>query len=193
MSSRDTRTKILEAARERLESRAWSGTGLEEIARAAGVSRQALYLHFGSRSALLLALVNYVDEVEGLAELAEPVLTAADGREALDRLVHLNAVYEPRIRAVVTAHDAARHLDADLEAAWQDRMARRRGLCREVVSRLEQEGVLARGVNRNEATDLLWALLAPHVHEDLVAERGWSRRRYETRLRNLLRRALVSE
>lgn len=193
MSSRDTRTTILEATRERLESRAWSGTGLEKIARAAGVSRQALYLHFGSRSALLLALVNHVDEVEGLVELAEPVLTAPSGVEALNRLVHLNALYEPRIRSVVLAHDAARHLDPDLEAAWQDRMARRRGLCRDVVTRLEGEGALAEGLTRDEATDLLWALLAPHLHEDLVGERRWSTRRYEARMRSLLRRALVRE
>ena len=126
-----------------------------------------------------------------VAELAEPVLTAPSGAESLDRLVHLNAVYEPRIRSFVLAHDAARHLDPDLEAAWQDRMERRRGLCRHVVTRLEQEGALADGLTRNTATDLLWALLAPHLHEDLVGERGWSGRRYETQLRTVLRRALL--
>ena len=104
------------------------------------------------------------------------------GTDALDALVWLNAVYEPRIRAVALAHDAARRADAELEAEWQDRMRRRRGLYREVVKRLEDEGALARGLTPQEATDPIWALLGSRVHEDLVTERGWSRRRYEERL-----------
>jgi AcrR family transcriptional regulator len=190
VTSEATRTRILEAARELLESHAGAGVGLEAIARAAGVTRQAVYLHFGSRAALLLALVEHVDRSEGLAALVEHVHDAPSGAEALERLVHLNAVYEPRIRAVATAHDAARRVDADLEAVWQDRMRRRRNLCRHVVARLDEDGELGRHLDLSEATDLVWALLGPRVHEDLVAARRWSRRRYETNLLAVLRCAL---
>ena len=189
VSSIGTREKILEAARRLLESNAWSGVGLGEVAKAAGVSRQAIYLHFGSRSALLLALVEYVDEAEGLGELIEQVSDAGSGVEGLDRLVWLNSVYEPRIHTVVVAHDAARRTDPDLEAAWQDRMRRRRALYRGVVDRLGAEGALA--LPRNDAVDLLWALLGPRVHEDLVVERGWSRKRYEEHMSALLRGAIT--
>ncbi len=192
MSSEATRTRILDAARGELEARAWAGLRLEDVARAAGVSRQAIYLHFGSRSALLLALVERVDEAEGLPALVAHVHAAPDAVQALDRLVALNAAYEPRIRAVVLAHDAARRRDADLEAAWQDRMRRRRALCRHVVRRLEAEGRLTPGIEAPEAADLAWALLGSRVHEDLVHVRRWSRRRYEAHLRALLRAALVA-
>jgi AcrR family transcriptional regulator len=40
---------------------------MSAVARAAGVSRQALYLHFADRAALLLAVVDHIDEREGLA------------------------------------------------------------------------------------------------------------------------------
>jgi AcrR family transcriptional regulator len=190
-SEPSTRRRILDAARRSLEAHAWAGLRLEDVARAAGVSRQSIYLHFGSRPALLLALVEHVDEVEGLAALVAHVRAAADGIEALDRLVALNARYEPRIRAVVVAHDAARHQDADLEAAWQDRMRRRRALCRYVVQRLEADGALAPGLPADEATDVLWALLSSRVHEDLVHARRWSRRRYEARMRAVLRSTVV--
>src|SRR3712207_7696672 len=43
--------------------------------------------HFGSRAALLLALVEHVDETEGLGDLVERVLAASTGAEQLDRLV----------------------------------------------------------------------------------------------------------
>jgi AcrR family transcriptional regulator len=191
MSSTDTKQRILDAARLLLETEARPDIGLEQIAKAAGVSRQAIYLHFGSRGALLLSLVDHVDRSEGLAGLTQRVRDAPTGTEALDGLVWLNAVYEPRIRAVALAHDAARRADPELEAAWQDRMGRRRGLYREVVKRLADEGALARGVTTQEATDLIWALLGSRVHEDLVSERGWSRRRYEARLRTILHSALL--
>jgi len=193
MSSSDTRQRILRAARELLESDARPDIGLEQVAKRAGVSRQAIYLHFGSRGALLLALAKYVDESEGLSELTRRVREADTGRDALDRLAWLNAEYEPRIRAVAHAHDLARRGDAELEAAWRDRMRARRALYGHVVRRLEDEGELADGLTVNEAVDLAWALLSSRVHEDLVVDRGWSRRRYEERLRSLLRLAITRE
>lgn len=48
-------------------------------------------LDFGSRPALLLALVDFVDESEGLSELSAQVRAAPTGVEALDRLVQMNA------------------------------------------------------------------------------------------------------
>lgn len=191
MSSTRTREKILEAARTLLEE-GHLDAGLERVAKAAGVSRQAIYLHFGSRAAMLLALVEFVDEREGLSELSAQVRSAPSGTEALDRLVQMNAAYEPRIRAVALAHDIARRGDPDLEVAWQDRMRRRRSLYSEVVKRLDDDGVLAASVSPREAVDVIWALLGPRVHEDLVVDRGWSRKRYVARLRMLLRTALVA-
>jgi AcrR family transcriptional regulator len=188
-----TRRRILESARELLESEARPDIGLEQVAKHAGVSRQAIYLHFGSRGALLLALVEHVDESEGLAELTGRVRAAPSALEALDLLAWLNAEYEPRIRAVARAHDVARRGDPELEAAWQDRMRARRALYTGVVKRLDDEGRLVEGLTTKEAVDLVWALLGSRVHEDLVVERGWSRRRYEDRVRTLLRKAVTRE
>ena len=191
MSRENRRDLILRAARELLEREPWAGLGLDDVAKAAGVSRQALYLHFGSRGALLLALVEFVDREEGLGEYVEDVRAAPTALEALGRLVTLNATYEPRIRAIAVAHDVARRGDPELEAAWQDRMRGRRRLCAHVTERLEHEGRLAEGLTTGDATDLLWAILSTHVHEDLVGERRWSRRRYDEQLSLLLQRALT--
>ena len=183
----------MRAARELLEAEPRPDIGLEQVAKRAGVSRQAIYLHFGSRGALLLALAKHVDESEGLSELTRRVREAETAREALDRLAWLNAEYEPRIRAVARAHDLARRGDPELEAAWQDRMRARRALYAQVVKRLADEGELAHRLTANEAVDLVWALLSSGVHEDLVVDLGWSRRRYEQRIRSLLRVAITRE
>jgi AcrR family transcriptional regulator len=50
----DARAAILDAARRLLEERGYHGIGLDAIGREAGVSRQAVYLHFRSKAGLLL-------------------------------------------------------------------------------------------------------------------------------------------
>ena len=52
----ETRTQILEAARAMFEEHGYHGAGLEAVAKKAGVSRQAIYLHFPSKAELLTAL-----------------------------------------------------------------------------------------------------------------------------------------
>ena len=51
-----TRERILDAAREITEKHGAAPT-MSALARAVGISRQALYLHFPDRAQLLLALV----------------------------------------------------------------------------------------------------------------------------------------
>jgi AcrR family transcriptional regulator len=188
-----TRTAILDAARRLLEERGGAGDiRLEDIAAAAGVSRQAVYLHFGSRSGLLLALVAYVDEVEELGELARPVREAASGVEELEAFVGLQAEYTPRIYAAARAVDELRRRDEAMAAAWNDRMARRREACARIVARLAQEGSLALGWTTSEAADALFALTSIRTWEDLVVDRRLSKRCYTELVTRLAVRALVA-
>src|SRR5918994_4483540 len=92
-----TRLHILEAARRLLEEHGYHGTGLEAVAASAGVSRQSIYLHFGSKAQLMLALVAHVDEEAGLAELAEAVDRAPSALAALGSFVELVATLTPRV------------------------------------------------------------------------------------------------
>lgn len=61
--STTTRQRILKAARKTLEERG-SGASMTEIARAAGVSRQTLYLQFGDRTGLLRTLLQSAPQRE---------------------------------------------------------------------------------------------------------------------------------
>ncbi|MDQ3663356.1 MAG: TetR/AcrR family transcriptional regulator, partial [Actinomycetota bacterium] len=51
-----TRARILEAARAMFEEFGYHDAGLGAVAKRAGVSRQAIYLHFPSKAELLTAL-----------------------------------------------------------------------------------------------------------------------------------------
>jgi len=52
-NEKNTRTKILEATWKLMEDRRGQGVRMGDIAKAAGISRQAIYLHFDTRTALM--------------------------------------------------------------------------------------------------------------------------------------------
>jgi len=156
------------------------------------MSRQSIYVHFHSKARLLLELVDYVDESEGVPALTKRIETATSAEQALDRFIDLVAKVAPRIFRVVAALDAAHSEDAIAAAAWQDRADRRLRRCRDIVRRLLEEGRLAPELNVSTATDLLWTLASVRVWEELVVNRGWSRDRYRAQMRRTIRGALLA-
>ena len=196
MSSRKqrTRVRILESAGRLLVERGYHGVGLEEVGRAAGVSRQAVYLHFDSKAALLVAMAEYGDdEVVGIPELLRPVREAKTALEALDAGVAAYGAIEPQIYDIASVIYSARRSDAAAEAAWQDRMGFRRENIRQGMERLHGEGLLAEEWTVDEAADFACAILSVHTYEYLVVERGWSIDQFVRRLQATLRSVLVSD
>lgn len=161
------------------------------MARAARVSRQALYLHFADRAALLLAVVHYADEQRGLSEAVQHLRDASSGLDAMKRLVAMQARMNPTIWPLARVLDAVRRTDAAAERSWQDRLANRLRGCRAIVVRLAADGRLRADLPADVATDLLWSLTSLRTWEDLVLERGWTAAQYEHRLMDLLMARLV--
>ena len=61
----DTKARILDAVWTLVSRRGRADLTMGDIARAVGLSRQAVYLHFPSRAALLVAAVRRFDEQHG--------------------------------------------------------------------------------------------------------------------------------
>lgn len=173
-----TRRRILEAATTLLRQQDGRQVSMRAIAERAGVSRQALYLHFDDRAELLLATVDHIDSSGPLSDLHQRVWDAPNGVIALDRFVELHADYSPRIIEVARTIDAGRLADPDLAAAWDDRMAGRRRACARVIQRLQDDGALGGSWTVDRATDYLWVQTSLRVWDDLVNVRDWSRDRY---------------
>jgi len=191
--SDDTRARILDATRRLLEEHGPSRTALKDVAAAAGVSRQAVYLHFENRIGLLVALVDHVDQVEGLADATAPILAAPSGRAALERTIRVLAEYAPRIHRIASVIEAASLSDEAMAAAFADRMDQRRRSFRRVFERIADEGALQEGFSVDTATDAFWALTTPRSFDDLVIKRGWSVEQYAALLRRVAFSTLVRE
>ena len=162
-----------------------------DIAKAAGLSRQALYLHFGSRTELLVATTRYGDEVLGLGERLRTYEAATAGMDVLDAFIEFWGRYIPEIYGVARALLAARETDEAASAAWDDRMAAVRDGCRVAIEALERDGRLAPLWSREEAIDLLWTMLSVRGWEQLTIERGWTTDEYVGRMRAMARRTFV--
>jgi len=175
-----------------LQKRGGANVTMGEIARAAGLSRQAVYLHFADRADLLLAVVRYSDQKRGLEAEIRKIVEASDGLAALRAMASLQARTNPSIWAVARALDAVRRLDPAAERSWQDRLRHRLQGCRAIVERLRREGLLRPGLGAAAAADLLWTATSLRTWEDLVLQRGWSAGQYEERIYQLLLRSLTT-
>ena len=192
-SAPDTRTRILEAATNLLLKRAGGEVSIAEIANAAGVSRQAVYLHFADRGALFVALVDFVDAKRGLKEVLDTIRNAPSGVAALRAMAAAQAKTNPEVWPLARASEAVRRTDEAMEKAWQNRLQDRHAGCKAIVKRLAKEGSLRQGLPIDVATDLLWTITSIRTWEDLALDRKWKRSEYEEHISGVLVRVLTSQ
>jgi len=188
----NTRSRILEAAANLLIRRQGAEVSMADIGKAAGVSRQAVYLHFADRGDLFVALFRYVDEERGLVAEVERIRAAPSGIAGLRAMASLQARTNPDIWPLARASDAIRRTDPAVEQAWQDRLQDRHLGCKAIVKRLDREGSLRKDLSMNVATDLLWTLTSLRMWEDLVKQRKWKANEFEDQLADLLMRTLTT-
>ena len=164
---------------------------MQRVAQLAGVSRQAVYLHFANRAALLVAAVRHVDARLDLQHGVAPVVAATTAEEMLERYAQFLGSYNPRLYGVVRAADAARRADPAVAAAWADRLKVRRAGGYRVATRLAAWGRLAPAWTSRTAGEWLTAQGSVKVWEELVLDLGWSRRRFTQTMARAFTRALL--
>lgn len=186
-----TREKILSSTLDLLEAGDPNRVRMSDIAKAAGVSRQAVYLHFTSRVDLLIAATHLMDERKGVEARLAASRSAGSGRERLDAYMDCWATYLPEIEGVARAFLAMAETDEEAAAAWNERMEDLREGCEAVIKALKKDGDLAPGLTVRVATDLFWTLLSVRNWELLTRQRGWSQKDYGKHLKDAARRLLV--
>ena len=167
-----SRRRILDAALDCARDR--PDFSMAEVAAGAGVSRQAVYLHFPDRAALLAALRADLDLADG-PEIANQ---APSARAALTSVLTRLAETYARIWPV-------------LQASGTTETQGRLPLCQALVARFRAEGALAPHLSPATAADILFSLTSPALWHELVEDRGWDATRYRTHLAFLAVSALT--
>jgi AcrR family transcriptional regulator len=183
---------VVDAARRLFAARGYSATTIEAIAQAARVAVPTVYAAFGSKRAVLLALL---DRLEADADVSALVgaLQQAAGDPA--RQIALFVDFQVRLFArgadVIGSARRAGHVDADLNLLWQRGEARRRAGVAPLVRDWHRRRALRAALTARQALDILWALTGADAYHLFVETCGWSRARYRAWLTETLRAALL--
>lgn len=192
MTPRDpepTRSAILQAASQLLESGGPNEVTLRAVGGAAGVSRSAAYRHFDDKAALLSELARLT-----LQEMANAIRAAANTQDSRVNLrlgsgAYVNyALQFPHHYQLIFGDTPISAPTSELEAAADSAMA----ALQDLVERAQASGQLGGGAPRELAT-VLWVLLhgitalqiTGHLHEPRTLDGN-------TRLDELLDLALAS-
>src|SRR6266487_2530430 len=159
--ARQTRARIAAAAARLFAARGYQGTPMDAIAAEAGVAVQTVYFAFRTKAELLLAA------------LAEP-----DPRQALARLV--DGVMAVLLRSGPLHPVMWTNPDEDIHHAFRHREQGRYENYRTVIHALIQHGGIRPGLDERTATDLLFALLSPELHNILCTTRQWPAGEFKT-------------
>lgn len=151
----ETRERVIAAAAKRLrEDAGIASFSLDNVAKAAGVTRLTVYNQFGSRRALLEAVFDDIARQGGLARIAA-AMAMPDPRAALDALVEIFCAFWSRDPAVGRLHDAMA-TDPEFASALIARNERRRKALTVLVDRMAAKAASRR--SRQDAVDMIFAL-----------------------------------
>jgi len=183
--ARATRQAILDAARTLFVDPGYAATPLTAVAAEAGVAVQTVYKIFGSKKALLSALVDVTvagdDEAVPLAgrQFAADIHKLTDARAKLARYaVHL-AETHARQAQVMLALAGAATADPDAAAIWRKNLDERRQGMTMFAAELATTGRLRSDHDLDTVVDVLWLAMDVRNYDFLVRERGWSSERFQ--------------
>jgi AcrR family transcriptional regulator len=193
-----TRAAVLAAARELFLAQGYGATTIEQIAERAGVSKPTVFSAVGNKQAVMAALRTVAlrgdDEAATVAE-REPwqrVLAEPDPYLAVQlEVAHLSDLWSRWAELKEVLRGAASCGEPALRELWATGEEQRLLAAQRFVSALAAKGPLRDGLDEQAAIDIAWTLTSPEYYRALVAERGWSRARYEEWLTDALTHALL--
>jgi AcrR family transcriptional regulator len=170
--SSETRERILETVLGVLLDGV-SEPAMGELARHAGISRQALYLHFKSRDDMLLAVVEWAGDRIGLPQRLTQLDRAQTARTKLRHYAQTSVWQVTQLGPALLAINRLLAKDPQLAARWHDRTDGRTARVHQIVTKLKDERRLRAGLREADAVAAILALSLPEVVTRLL-EAGMS-------------------
>lgn len=151
-----TRNAILDAAEELFAAHGYARITIVRVAEAADVAANTVYATFGSKAALVVALMERAAADPAVGRTLEGVAAATDG-VGIVRLTAAGtgATVRNHTRAMAVVYDNETADPRIAEAARRADSLQRERLAG-IAGRLDELGALRDGVTRDEATDVLW-------------------------------------
>ena len=130
-----TKTAVLVAAREALETGGMRDFSMEALAKASGVTRQTIHNLFGTRTAVLETLFDQVAREGGLERMRQ-VMTTSDPGAMLDGFIDVFLTFWARNRLLLKRIHGIAAIDPEFGKVVEARNLRRRAGATRVIERL---------------------------------------------------------
>lgn len=191
-----TRARILAAAYELFAHQGYLSTTMPEVAQAANVAVQTVYLTFRTKSSLLeqvyAAAVLGPDNVRPIdSDWFQRAVNQSDPGRSLATLVGGILTVASRLAPLAATMETIE--DADVQALRTQKEALRRETHRSFIEHLKKIGALRPGLSVDRATDLMLGLTSPALYRSMTAEHGWSNRQWANTLTDLLAHSLLRD
>lgn len=186
-----TRRAILTAARDVFKSSGYSASTIEAVAAASGVSVPTVYAVFGSKPALLSALVADAGSDLDIRDLAGRTLHETVPRARLVAAARVVRTIMQRERGVLGVLREAGTGHPELEAARRQVHRQQRSALDRAVRPIAEAGKLRAGISAHEAAATFAAIASPESYAFFVEELGWSGARWEAWLAKSVTRLLL--
>ncbi len=183
VAARETRRRVIEAARAGFLEEGYPATTIRAVAERAGVSQETVYKSFRGKAGLLKAVYDVTlagdDEQRTIAERPEShaVMTATTpAAAAAAYAAHartLNRRAWPLLRTVLSARGASAEIEEFARVTDGERLVGA-GMA---VDAWDGHGWLRPGLTAERARDIVWMLNSPAVLQ-LAEERGWTEDEY---------------
>ncbi|MEW9528566.1 TetR/AcrR family transcriptional regulator [Microbispora sp. NPDC049125] len=196
---KETRRRMIEAARDLFVQRGYGATALQEIADRAGVAVQTIYFTFGNKRALLKELVDVsiAGDDEPIATMDRPWFREALAAETADAQLRLHVQGTGRIlqrvAPIVEMLRAAGSADPGIAEMFGQDTDPRFTVHAAAARALAAKPGIRPGVTAEHAADLLFGLLSPELYLLFVRDRGWSPGRWESWAYDTLSSQLLSD
>lgn len=189
-SAQRTREAIAKAARRLFAARGFAGTPIESIAQEAGVSVQTVYAVFRTKRAVLLSMLDAVDDQADVGALRAQLAggSVAAQRKAVARF--MTRLFT-RGGDIIVATRAAGAADPELRALLKKGLERHRRGSRAIIASWSKAGALRRGLSAADAADALDAITSFAIYAELRSA-GWSARKYEQWLNDAIERLVLT-
>jgi AcrR family transcriptional regulator len=208
--ARETRRRIVAAARDLFIEQGYGATSLTQVAERAGVAVQTIYFVFGNKRTLLKALVD-----TSVAGDDEPIpamdrawfreaLEAPTAKEQLRRHVHGTRLILDRTAPITKVTEVAIATEPEVAAMWQGEGSEeppvswitawppRHAAHLTAARALVTKPGARQGTSPERAADILYGLLSPALYLSFVRDRGWTPEEWEGWAFDVLRSQLCA-
>ena len=191
-SAADTRRRIAAAGGELFAEHGFEGTTVASIAERAGVAVPTVYATFGSKGAIVGALLSQLEANADGSAWARRIAEEADPRRKLAAFAEWTTALFASSRDTIAAAQGAAGDPAMAKLRAEGDRHRREGL-RPVVADLAESGALAPGLDTELALDRAWLLTGVELYFGATQGCGWSDAQYRDWLVGLLHQQLLGD